>query len=121
MKRSLLIVGHGSKSEDAVDVFNRIIDLAREISDYDFVEGAHMELAEPDVERVVHELNQRNTTEIIIAPYFLYEGMHIKRDIPAIIETLSREYPHIDFKLSKPIGYEPVLADIILKRAQEAV
>ena len=119
MKRSLLIVGHGSRSEDAVNVFNKIIDLIREKSDYDIVQGAHMELAEPGVRKVVKELAQKNATEIIIAPYFLYEGMHIKKDIPEIIENLSREYPHIDFKLSKPIGYEPVLADIILKRAQQ--
>ena len=38
MKKSLLIVGHGSKSADAVKAFDQIINVVREKSKFDHVE-----------------------------------------------------------------------------------
>jgi sirohydrochlorin ferrochelatase len=121
MKTALLVVGHGSKSKDAVAVFNRIIEEIRGKSSFDFVEGAHMELSSPGINETVDNLVSKGASTIIIGPYFLYEGMHIKRDIPDIISGMSKKYPDIIFTLAKPIGFEPVLADIILKRAQDAI
>ena len=120
MKKSLLIVGHGSKSADAVKAFDQIINVVREKSKFDHVAGAHMELSKPSIDEVVDNLAIEKSKQIIVAPYFLYEGMHIKKDIPEIIEKMSKKYPDIDFKMARPIGFEPVLADIILKRAEEA-
>ncbi|MCP4131753.1 MAG: hypothetical protein GY754_12310 [bacterium] len=121
MKRSLLVVGHGSRSEDAVSVFNKIVALIKQKSDFDSVEGAHMELAKPGIHDVIEKLVGDEVGEVIIAPYFLYEGIHYKEDIPEIVEKLSQKYPEINFILAKPIGFEPLLADVILKRAADAV
>ncbi len=119
MKKALLVVGHGSKSSDAVAVFDRMIGLIREKSEFQFVAGAHMELAEPGIDAAVAELAAMNVSSICIAPYFLYEGMHYKRDIPGIIEKLASRYSGITFKLAKPIGYEPLLADVVLSRVKD--
>ncbi len=121
MKKALLIVGHGSKSGDAVKVFEQIVDLVKSRSGFDAVAGAYMELSQPGISETVDYLAQEGAGIIIIAPYFLYEGMHIKRDIPDIIAGMLRKYPDIEFRLAKPIGFEPVLADIILNRAEEAL
>jgi sirohydrochlorin cobaltochelatase len=120
MKKALLIVGHGSKSKDAVEIFEKIINLVKQKANYEFVFGAHMELAVPSIEKTVAELTKNSVKEIIIIPYFLYEGNHIKFDIPKIIEKLKLDYPDVKFKFGKPIGFEPVLADILIKRAAEA-
>jgi len=119
MQRGLLVVGHGSRSADAVDVFRRIVDEVRNKSSFNYVEGAHMELAEPGIEEMVKLLADKNVNEIVIAPYFLYEGMHLKKDIPEIISKLVSEYPEIEFRMARPIGFEPVMADILLKRVSE--
>jgi len=119
MTKGLLVVGHGSRSEDAVAVFRQIVDEVRGRGVFAYVEGAHMELAEPGIEEMVKLLAGKNVNEIIIAPYFLYEGMHLKKDIPDIIAQLVADYPDIEFRMAKPIGFEPVLADILLKRVSE--
>lgn len=119
MKKALLIVGHGSRSEDAVAVFKQIVNEVRKKSSFSFVEGAHMELAVPGIRESVSLLADKQVKEITIAPYFLYEGMHLKKDIPEIISLLTEEYPGIDFRIAKPIGFEPLMADIILKRVSE--
>lgn len=87
---------------------------------YEIVAGAHMELAEPGIMETVDEIAGENPEMIVIAPYFLYEGMHIKKDIPEMIEEMSAKYPGIKFRFAKPIGFEPMLADIMLSRAAEA-
>jgi sirohydrochlorin ferrochelatase len=120
MEKALLIVGHGSKSKEAVAIFEKIVKTVKDKSNYNFVFGAHMELASPDIEETVKIIAGKNISQIIIIPYFLYEGNHIKHDIPEIIEKLKIQYPNIIFKFGKPIGFEPVLADILIKRAQEA-
>jgi len=117
MNRSLLVIGHGSRSQDASDIFHKVVNLMKNSNEYQYILGAHMELAKPDVPEVVEELNKLQVKEIVVVPYFLYEGIHFKEDIPEIIENMSAQYPHITFKLAKPIGYEPALADILLKRA----
>lgn len=121
MDRGLLVVGHGSRSADAVEVFRRIVDEVRKKSSFKFVEGAHMELAEPGIEEMVKLLAGKNVKEITIAPYFLYEGVHLKKDIPEIVARLVSEYPDIEFRMAKPIGFEPLMADLLLKRVSEIV
>ena len=120
MKKFLLIVGHGSRSEDAVKVFNQLVEEVRKKGIYDHVDGAHMEMTKPGIKEMAGELAEKKPDMIIIAPYFLYEGIHIKKDIPEIISELTLTYPEIEFKMARPIGFEPCLADIILNRAEEA-
>lgn len=120
MKKALLIVGHGSRSPEAADTFLELVSFVRDRNEYDFVEGAHMELAEPRIEDAAAALVEQGVASIVIVPYFLYEGMHIKRDIPAMIEELRRLHPGVRFTMAAPIGFEPVLAEIVLRRASAA-
>ncbi|WP_425446726.1 sirohydrochlorin chelatase [Dethiothermospora halolimnae] len=117
MKEALLIVGHGSRSDKAQETFDKMVELVRDKSEYDIVEGAHMEICGPSIETVVGKLAGENVEKIVMVPYFLYEGIHIKRDIPNLIEKLKEKH-NIDIVFGKPIGVEPLLADILIDRAK---
>ncbi|MTI46554.1 sirohydrochlorin chelatase [Sporosalibacterium faouarense] len=119
MTKALLIVGHGSRSKDAQETFNKMVELVREKSSYTIVEGAHMEICGPSIEEVVENLVKEEVREILMVPYFLYEGIHIKQDIPNLIGKISEKYDGIKIKLGRPIGVEPMLADILISRAEE--
>lgn len=122
MKKGLLIVGHGSRSNEAQKTFEEVVELVRNRVDkekYTVVEGAHMEICKPNIPEVVEKIVERNVEEIMVVPYFLYKGMHIKKDIPKTIEKLSEQYKRVNFKLGRPIGVEPLLADILISRADE--
>ena len=120
MPKALLIIGHGSKSQEAIATFNKTVDHVRQNAGYEIVSGAHMELAAPCIEESVDVMADNGINEIIMIPYFLYSGIHIKHDIPEIIEELKQKYPQINFKFGNPIGFEPVIADILIRRAKEA-
>ncbi len=121
MGKIVLIVGHGSRAEKAKKNFNEVIKLVREKSRKVPIYGAHMELASPSVDEVMELILKENEElkKVAIVPFFLYEGIHIREDIPEIIGNLEKKYSGIEFIFGKPIGAEPVLADILLKRAEE--
>lgn len=118
MKKGLVIIGHGSRSKDAVDAFFQVVEIVRSKGDFEIVEGAFMELSAPPIPEVVAKVVGTGVKEVILVPYFLYEGIHIKEDIPQLIEEISKKYSGIKLKLARPIGVESVLADILLARAK---
>lgn len=116
-KQSIIIIGHGSKSAEAIEDFNFIVDSTRKKTEDYEVYGAHMEIAKPSLEEVVAELSTAHARKIVVVPYFLFNGNHIKFDIPAKIKNLKEQYPHLEFKLGSPIGKEALMAEIMLKKA----
>lgn len=117
--KALMIVGHGSRSADAVHEFDQVVACVADKNIYGKVMGAHMELAKPSIEDVAADLHTAGFTQVVVAPYFLFMGNHIKNDIPEILHNVSQQYPSMHFAMAKPIGFEPMLADILLKRALE--
>src|SRR5699024_10742619 len=103
VKRGILIIGHGSRSLDAQRTFEKVIDMVRQKVSHRVVEGANMELAQPDIPTAVKKMIEKDIKEIFIVPYFLYAGIHIKEDIPEIVESLSQEYNSVTFRMGRPI------------------
>lgn len=118
-KRSVILLGHGSKSNAAIDDFNYVIETIKSKPGMENVYGAHMELAEPSLEKMVSELHSKGQNKLVIIPYFLFNGNHIINDIPAIIEQLEKKYPDLDVVFGTPIGKDPMMADLMLKKIQE--
>lgn len=54
--KGILVIGHGSRSRDALDVFNRIVDDFRARME-SCVEGCFMELSEPNIPDTVEVRN----------------------------------------------------------------
>ena len=121
MKQGILIIGHGSRAESAVEEFNKIVAMVKENRPELKVEGAHMELAEPSIETVSKNYYDDGVRKIITLPYFLYEGVHIKEDIPEILEEIEQKYDGLKFKMARPIGADPMIAKILLQRAEEFI
>ena len=119
--KGLLIIGHGSRSKQAVSEFETIVGLARtKAVNYAMVAGAHMELAQPAIPETVENMVLYGVTDITVVPYFLFNGNHIKQDIPEILDEQKKIYPTISFRFANPIGIEALMTDIIINRAQEA-
>ncbi len=118
-KQTVVVVGHGSKSPDARAEFLKTVEAVRASSNFADVRAAFMELSEPSIEDTFEQAVAEGYTEFLVVPYFLFTGNHIKHDIPLIIELQRARFPNIKIKFGKPIGFEPSLADILVKRAQD--
>jgi len=58
--------------------------------------------------------------QIIVIPYFLTLGMHLKRDLPKLAEVARAAHPGITIDITPPLDGHPALADAVLGRAREA-
>ncbi len=118
-KQSVIILGHGSRSKQAKEDFDYVVELLKEKIQNEHVYGAHMELTIPSLEDVVEKISQFPIEKVSIIPYFLFNGNHIKIDIPEKIEALKKIYPQLTFQFGSPIGKEPLMAEIMYKKLQE--
>ncbi len=121
MKKAVIILGHGSRAEEAKRVFNEIVDKIKNKVEYDLIKGAAMELAEPDLAETVNQVVKKGAKEIIIVPLFLFPGVHIQKDIPNSIVKLEKQYPDVEFKVGESIGADERLAEIMADRINKTV
>lgn len=118
---AILIVGHGSRSAEARLDFENVIKMVKEKLSEEVVKGAHMENATPDIPTVIEDIlrEQPETKTIKVVPYFLYSGIHIREDIPEILDEMRAKHPEIEFKLGNAIGAHRSMADILIERISE--
>ncbi|MGM0472254.1 MAG: sirohydrochlorin chelatase [Bacillota bacterium] len=119
MKSGVIIIGHGSRAQEAKSVFEQIVEQIKEEVEYEIVKGAAMEFAHPTLEEATAEVVNEGVEEIIIMPLFLYPGVHIQEDIPALIAELEAEYPDVKFILGEGVGADQKLAEIMAERISE--
>jgi sirohydrochlorin cobaltochelatase len=119
--KAILIICHGSSSKKYQDDFEKVVDMVRQGKIGLKVYGASMEKSEPTMENSVERMLAENPEikEVIVIPFFLFEGMHVKKSIPEKIAALEKKYSEISFKLGRPIGADPMLAEILMRRSEE--
>jgi sirohydrochlorin cobaltochelatase len=116
---ALIILGHGSRNAAATEQFHDLVAQLRVRRD-DPVLAAFMELAEPSLADAVGAAVAGGADEIVVQPCFLFDGMHIRRDIPEMLAGFAAEHPAVTFRFGRPLGPDARLAEILLERAREA-
>ncbi len=113
--KGILIIGHGSRDLEAQKQFMEVVQMIGDSMDCK-VNGAFMELAKPDFFSVVEDFVKDGIDNIAVCPLFLFSGIHIKMDIPELIEEAKVKHPNVSFTFGEPIGASKELADIIIKK-----
>ena len=120
MTTGVILFAHGSRVESANDAVRAVAaDLARAGS-FAVVEAAFLELGRPDLEEAVARLAAAGVSQVIIIPYFLTLGLHMERDLPPMVEKLSRAHPGMNLRVAAPLDGHPAMIQILLDRAAEA-
>jgi sirohydrochlorin cobaltochelatase len=115
----LIVLGHGSRNAAATEQFHQLVTQLRARRD-DPVLPAFMELAEPSLADAVGEAVAAGADEIVVQPCFLFDGMHIRRDIPEMLAGFASGHPAVTFRFGRPLGPDARVAEILLERAEEA-
>jgi sirohydrochlorin ferrochelatase len=120
MKTALLLIAHGSRQDEAnADLFHAVGELRRR-GTHDLVEAAFLELAQPDIDAGARRCVAAGAEHVILLPYFLSAGVHVRRDLHEARTRLATAYPAVAFSLAEPLGRHPLLLDILSQRAAEA-
>ena len=120
MKQAVILLGHGSIREEAnEEVRNMWRMLAEQLPEMD-IRGSFVEVAEPTLEQTIGQLAAEHVERIVIVPMFLTRGNHLSNGIPRILEAMRQKYSHIQIDLTRQLGVDPLLAEIIKNRLREA-
>ena len=113
----ILIIGHGSldpNAHRAVDyVMNGLKDRYRNTS------KCWLEIQQPDVPTAVKNCEANNPKVLVIVFYFLHEGVHVKNDINNLLMPALEESTIKNFYITKHIGADQRMIDLVLERAAE--
>lgn len=120
MKQAVILLGHGSIREQAnVEVRSMWRMLAQQLPELQ-ISGSFVEVAEPTLEQEIGRLAAQGVERIVIVPMFLTRGNHLSNGIPRILDAMRERYSHIQIELTRHLGVDPLLAEIIKNRLREA-
>ncbi len=121
MKTGILIFAHGSPIESANEAIRTVAGDVARAGGFDLVEAAFLDDGEPDLAGGVERMAAQGAERVVIVPYFLTLGLHLQRDLPRIIEDLSRSHRRMEIEVTAPLDGHPGLAAIVIDRAREAL
>lgn len=121
MKRAIIVIGHGSRSAEATGQFLQVVEMVKTAYAQDLVLAAFMELASPRLADAVREAIDAGARDIIVAPCFLFQGIHIKEDIPEMLAEYRQQYPELTVRFARPLGPDPRIAAIVAERVEEII
>nr|MBS0021666.1 sirohydrochlorin chelatase [Gammaproteobacteria bacterium] len=90
-----------------------------EESEHELVDIAFTGVTHPRLERVVQWHVQRGMTQIVVLPYYLFNGRLIER-IQQQLARLRTQYPHICFALTDYFGFEDEIYELLDARVVSA-
>ena len=117
----LVVFAHGSSVAAADEAVMRVTARMASEGGYELVETAYLEMAQPDLREAVARLAARGAKRIVVIPYFLTLGIHLRRDLPRIVEELTGIHEGVHIDVTEPLDGHPSLVGILLERAAAAL
>ncbi|MGH9407571.1 MAG: sirohydrochlorin chelatase [Terriglobia bacterium] len=115
-RTAILLFAHGSRVEEANE---RVRALAREVSEaggFAYVRAAFLELGKPDLETAIAHAVTEGLERIVVLPYFLTSGIHLRRDLPELLERERRLHPGVEFLVSESLESHPTMPSLLVGR-----
>jgi sirohydrochlorin ferrochelatase len=120
MRTALLLIAHGSRQDEANADLYHVVAALRSRGEYDLIEASFLELAEPGIDEGGARCVAAGAERVVLLPYFLSAGVHVRRDLTAARQRLAARFPQVDFRLAEPLGPHPLLIEIVAQRASQA-
>jgi sirohydrochlorin ferrochelatase len=114
---ALLLIAHGSRRAEANAELRHVADAVVSAGRYALVEVSYLELTGPTIAEGGERCVERGAKRVILLPYFLSPGVHVRDDLTEARAALAARFPAVDFRLAEPLGGHPLLLDILAERA----
>jgi precorrin isomerase/sirohydrochlorin ferrochelatase len=114
----VLIIGHGSSDKDAHDAFVHTAEAIR--PHYRSVRHCFLELDRPNIEEGIAQAVAGRPKALIMVPYFLHKGAHIKRDVVNDVGAALAKAQFKDAHMARHLGVDKTLVGLIVERTLEA-
>jgi sirohydrochlorin ferrochelatase len=122
MKRAVILIGHGSRAAGADDAMDRIAERlrVRVAAGGGIVEVCRMAGRGVPFDETFERCIGQGATTIIVIPYFLHFGVHLRQDLPEILREAVAHHPEVRLVLGRHLGYDDALVALVEKRLGES-
>ena len=121
MKTGVMICGHGSRSQSAVDEFSVLAEkLPAYLPDDWICDYGYLEFANPVIRDGLDRLREAGCDRILAVPGMLFAAMHAKNDIPTVLNTYAAKHG-LDVRYGRELGVDPKMIAAAAGRIRDAV
>lgn len=120
MKTGVMICGHGSRSQSAVDEFAVLAEkLPAYLPDDWMTDYGYLEFANPVIRDGLDGLREAGCDRILAVPGMLFAAMHAKNDIPTVLNTYAAKHG-MQVSYGRELGVDPKMIAAAAGRVQDA-
>ena len=117
----VLVLAHGSREKETEATLDQIVSLLKAKLNIKHIEKAFLQFSDMSLGKGLEKLIDQGVNDIKVVPYFLFEGVHIKEDIPNEIKEFAQSYPQVRITLGRTLGADRRLAEVLADRIKELV
>ncbi|HVF27802.1 MAG TPA: uroporphyrinogen-III C-methyltransferase [Pyrinomonadaceae bacterium] len=119
-RRGVLVVGHGSRREEANEDVRRVAEKIAKRGNYPLVGAAFLEITSPNISEGFTQLVERGARHITVHPYFLSPGRHTRGDIPVEVRDAAAEHDGVSYTITEPLTAHDLVIRASIERIREA-
>jgi hypothetical protein len=117
---AIILLGHGSRVPGAGEGMEQVARRIREKGGFFIIETCSMQRLGPKLTDALEKCVGAGAKRVIVIPYFLHAGVHMREDIPELLREEGHRHPGIEIILGKNLGYDESLADLVVRRIEES-
>lgn len=118
--RGVLVVGHGSRRQEANDDVREVARRIGERGNFPLVRAAFLELEHPNIDEGFAQLVEQGARDITVHPYFLSPGRHTRGDVPVEVQAAAAKHPSVIYRITEPLTAHPLVIAASIERIRES-
>ena len=117
MTTALILFAHGARDPEWANPMRRVQAVIRQRVTAQPVELAFLEFIAPTLPDCAAALVAGGATRVVVLPMFIARGGHLKKETPAMIDSLRSTYPNVEFLLGDAIGEHEIVVQAMAAAA----
>ena len=120
-KLGIMVCGHGSRDERAVQEFQSVAQGLRERISHLETEWGFLEFATPVIRDGLEALRKKGVNRVLAIPGMLFSAGHVKNDIPSVLNVYQAEKDGIQIQYGRELGIDLKMIRAAGERVEEAL
>ncbi|GAB4250308.1 MAG: hypothetical protein Kow00122_07810 [Thermoleophilia bacterium] len=118
-REAVVVLGHGSRNPAAQQALTHVVKLLGLQTGWR-VEQASLDFNHPTLPEAAGALYEEGFRRLVIAPYLLYAGNHVARDLPALVGEIAGAFPDLEIEIAEPLGVDARIVSTLEARVRQA-
>jgi sirohydrochlorin ferrochelatase len=116
---AIILFAHGSAVEEANEGVRKLARRIQGHGGYAYVRASFLGPGKPELGPAIAEAVAEGFDRIVVIPYFLTLGIHLRRDLPRLVAAEEQKHPGLEIRVGRSLEDHPEMASLVLSRIRE--